>query len=814
MKYTIFLLTGLFYLLVIPIQGFASNDQLVEKMVEEGEVNSLLLDMSATPSSIVGGAVNVITGSYFESASDLVIPGANPIALQRTYNSHNKDKGSLCHSWDLNLPSKATFSSARTSVEVYDRGTRLNFNESTDNYHSISDNDFMSVCIGKKQLSLGVTNCSKGLLNSRTNIRNREFHFTKNGSLFELHAESGEILTYSQKEKWTSQFDNYGIIDFVISTNKLSSGCLYKYSYDKKNRLDRVTSRGTKGNLLSYIEWIYPYKFKDAPRLMIRGSDGREVKYEYEKLKNKNYTFGDRYYLSSVKSKHAPNVLYKYSNVSSKFHASMVKKELPENRYLKVRYYKQGKNDVGSKYFYIANDYDSRIGRVSSLYEPAGVDKSPVMIWSFRYLLNQRSNREEELYGGITEVVDGLGHRKEYKFSNEQRLTSVSHFLDDDHLYRSERMIWEDEGEKKICLLAQGLTDSDENLVIRRDYIYDNNGNVVKESLRGNLTGRQCHPVTWDSFRDAEKYSTTFSYTDKGLLKTEDDGRKKTAYEYHRGTDLLTLKLVSNSERICERYHYKYDSNRVLIQEIFDDGDSSDITNLSGVTERRIKKITPTSTQPIGLAEIVEEYYLIPLTNQEKLTSRQENTYSIDGKLLCQKTYDCNGQYCFNKEWEYDEHGNVLKEIDPLGQITTYRYDQNDNRIFQQTPNLEYRTFFKYDYVNRLIAQKDVYRNGLEMVTSYSYDCMGNKISSTDKYGNTTQYRYDEFGRQIERVYPSVLDISGELVSRVDKIAYDQMNNPCEKTDANGNTTKILYTARGKPYLTTYPNGAVETNMY
>ncbi len=805
MKHKVFLFLGLFFHVLISTKGFASTEEPLGKMLEEGELNSLLLDMSATPSSIVGGAVNVITGNYFESSCDLTTPGANSISLQRIHNSGNKIKGSLCHGWDLNLPSKAIMTLELNNMVVYDRGTRLCFTESIDNFTSISEKGYITKCIGKKHLNNGVTNCSKGVLNSRTNIKNREFHYTKDGRICDMLAESGELLSYIKKDKDLDQY--------VLSRNKLPTGCSFKYKYDNDKRLDRVTSRGTKSNPLSFIEWIYPDKFQDNPRLLIKSSDGRQVRYKYKELGDRTYKANHRYYLSSVKSEHAPKVKYSYLDERSKFKALMIKKELPDQRYLNISYYKVGKNDVGSQYLYISNANDNRIGRVSSLYAPAGTDETPVMLWSFRYILNERIN-SGEICGGITEVVDGLGHRKEYKFSKEHRLESICHFKDNDELYRIERMVWENGGDKNTCLLTQGLSDSEDNLVIRRDYVYDKKGNVIRETLRGNLTGSQCNPVAWESFKDSEKHSTTFSYTDSGLLKSEDDGRKKTTFEYLPETDLLTLKLVSHNEKIYERYHFQYDANSVLIEEICDDGDSPNIANLSGVTERRIKKITPTAIHPIGLPAIVDEYSWNFITNQEQLISRLENSYSKVGKLISQKTYDSNGMYCFSKEWDYDDHGNIIVEIDPLGLVTTYQYDKNDNRIFQQTPNQDYCTHFEYDYMNRLIAQRDVHLNGLEMATSYAYDCMGNKVSATDRYKNSIEFRYDEFNRLIEKIYPPTFDHKGISNKSTDSVAYDYLNNPCSITDTNGHTSHKKYTARGKPYFIEHPDGNIEKSIY
>lgn len=115
--------------LSISQDGFSAEvDEVISKVIDNTELNVPFMDLSAAPSSIVGGAVNVITGSYFDSECDLVIPGANPFVLQRSYNSSSHKKGTLCHGWDLNYPSKAEICSGSLfNVTVNDRGSSLTF---------------------------------------------------------------------------------------------------------------------------------------------------------------------------------------------------------------------------------------------------------------------------------------------------------------------------------------------------------------------------------------------------------------------------------------------------------------------------------------------------------------------------------------------------------------------------------------------------------------------------------------------------------------------------------------------------------------
>ena len=809
MKNTIvLLLAGFLCTLTNTVEGTADEPDVIAKTIEDSELDIHLLDLSAAPSSIVGGAVNVITGSYVDSECDMVIPGSNPLVIQRHFNSGNKKRGSLCHGWDLNFPSdvKITYQQGLkdpVTAIVKDRGADLVFNGRFKEKMKIS----------KKQLQYGVTNCSTGILSSRTNIRNKRFVYRYNYAKHcELYEESGEMLTYKLVSSKSTQ-EKYS---YSISKNLFPSGCSIVYDYDSKKRLSQVTSTGQNENPLSHIEWIYPADFKSTPKLTLLSSDGRKICYKYQKQESYDDQGDHRYCLTSVLRSYGPEMSYEYRYASQHSMERMIKKSLPDNRYLKVKYYEEGQNKVGADTVSISNRKDARVGRVSALYAPVGVDAKPIMTWAFKYHLQKR-HRSSEPIAGYAEVTDALGHLKVYHFSDEHRLTSVKHFLDNGELYRNEKMDWEESGHEKTFLLARGFTDGNGLLLLRRDYTYDEEGNVLRESLRGNLTGYGNEAVDWNSYQKAEKYSKTYTYTYSGHVASESDERKKTVYKYLPGTDLLALKFVCDSSGIRERYHYVYDSNSTLVKEISDDGNSQDIHNLSGVTERHVKKIYPTKTKPIGLPEVIEEWFLNLATGQEELLARSENTYSKEGYLLLQKIYDGENKYCYSKEWGYDLQGNVILEKDPLGQTTTFQYDQNNNRVYQQTPNRQFYTLYSYDYVNRLIREERVYCRGSQhpcLVNAYSYDYMGNRVGCTDKYKNTTKSSYDEFGRLTEKIYPSILNSKGKLKHPRDNVGYDCMNNPCIKIDTNGHKTEFKYTACGKPYQIVNPDGTMERSTY
>lgn len=784
------LLLSLFLCLYVSLPG----ETITEKAIDNEALNIPLIDLESIPSAIVGGAVNVITGSYIENECDFYLPGANPLTLTRTYNSSFELKGTLCHGWDFNHLSTAhAFYDAIIRYE----GTSLHYDRSSAE----------ELIINKNQLIYGITNCSGRVLSARTNIKNRRIDYVSESNRLTLYDESGDVISYRDKPKTRN--------NFVPFKKQLPNEDYFDYEYDHDYRLGYLKAYTKNKTFISSLQWQYPHGFRNDPYLVISSSDGRKTLYNYQRTNSK-------YYLKSVIKNHGPNIIYELIIPGRTFDVRLAKKLLPDNRFLKIEYYEEGKNTVrvGSvnQNFNLGLG-DIRRGRVASLYAPVGKygDKNGHLIWSFKYNLNNTGLSGRPI-GGKTEVTDALGHRKIYYFSDEQRLTEIQHFFSNGNVYRTEKMVWDEIGDEKTFLLARGMLDSNEELVIRRDYEYDilRKGNVKQEIVWGNLSGWYHDSLSWKSYRDAEKFCKYYSYySATDLLYWEDDRRQKITYSYFKSTDKIVLKLVANNEGVIqERYHFEYGPLGTLVKETIDDGNSEDINNLNGATYRLIKKITPTSKQPIGLPEVIEECYYDLCMTKEILLKRQINSYDGKGNLKRQEVYDSNGIFSYSKIWTYDDHGNIKTEINPLGQETTYDYDDNDNLIYRQTPNHSYHTQYDYDYANRLIKQTDFYTNGLERTLQYTYDFMGNRTSSTDAYGNKTIYRYDEFGRMIERKLPSILDKDGNLTTPIDKIAYDCMNNPCEKTDTNAFTTRMKYSSWNKPYLITYPDGGVEKHYY
>jgi RHS repeat-associated protein len=135
-----------------------------------------------------------------------------------------------------------------------------------------------------------------------------------------------------------------------------------------------------------------------------------------------------------------------------------------------------------------------------------------------------------------------------------------------------------------------------------------------------------------------------------------------------------------------------------------------------------------------------------------------------------------------------------------LGRVTT-RTDAN-GKI----------TAYGYDSLGRLTSvTQDAVVGGLNLLTQYTYDEVGNRLTQTDANNHTTQYAYDQRGRRIGRALPA---------GQVETYAYDASGNLSSRTDFNGRTTAYTYDTVNRilskaadPYFVTNHIGAASESF-
>ena len=150
---------------------------------------------------------------------------------------------------------------------------------------------------------------------------------------------------------------------------------------------------------------------------------------------------------------------------------------------------------------------------------------------------------------------------------------------------------------------------------------------------------------------------------------------------------------------------------------------------------------------------------------------------------------------------------------DTLGLVTQTSYDGNGN----MTETIDRRgvtTVNEYDSLNRLETVTVSGAFGPEQVVStFGYDDVGNKLFETDVHHHRTGFEYDDLYRVETRTLPTnhtesfTYDLVGNKKSETDangeltQFEYDALNRLILLTDAEGNQVKFEYDESGNPIL-------------
>ncbi|MHB8770119.1 MAG: C1 family peptidase [Syntrophales bacterium] len=307
--------------------------------------------------------------------------------------------------------------------------------------------------------------------------------------------------------------------------------------------------------------------------------------------------------------------------------------------------------------------------------------------------------------------------------------------------------------------------------------ITDRNGNMTVLAYSGNDLVR---------ITDPNGRITTITATDGKIASIVDAGGRAYSLNY---TDGL---LTSVSGPVGYSWQYTYDVNG-LMQTKTDPGGNT--INYEYYTNGWMKKtIAPDGTRSMtythpGTAIITEK-------DGSSWTYQYDHTYSVK----TQKT-DPLGN---TTTYFYDQKRNLTSTMEPDGSTTSYIYDTNGNvtSVTLKDPQGAVVSHISYEYNSMNLIMRSTDPKG--DVTSYGYNTKGNLTSVVAPVG-TTLFQYDVRGNVTAMADPN---------NRTTLFAYDAQNNLTSITDPLGNATSFTYDTVGNRLTMTEPMGQITRFFY
>jgi RHS repeat-associated protein len=441
-------------------------------------------------------------------------------------------------------------------------------------------------------------------------------------------------------------------------------------------------------------------------------------------------------------------------------------------------------------------------------YTPAGlissISDAQQNVTSYEY--DQRGNR--------TAVVDALQNRTTFTYDLGNRLTKITYpdatFVSFAYDSRGRRTSVTDQNGKTTSYAyddADRLTSVTDAAAHITSYAYDTENNLL-------------------SITDAAGHTTSFGYDAFGrVTQTTFPSTLTESYVYSAvGT------LTSKTDRKGQTIQYVYDALDRLTHKGYPDTTGVDyVYDLAG----KIKQVTdPTGTYGFAydnmgrLLGTTTQYAFIPGVTFS-------NSYGYDA---ASNRTSFTAPHGSTDTYSYDTLGRLSNITDSAAGQFGFSYDALSRRTGLTRPNAV-NTTYSYDSLSRLLSV--LHQSGTTTLDGarYSYDLAGNRTSKTNYLNNVTEqyaydaiyqltqvtqgtttsesYSYDAVGNRLSSLgWSYIYNSSNELTSTsAATYTYDNNGNTLSKTDSTG-TTQYTWDFEDRLTSTTLSSGGRVTFNY
>ncbi|WP_085702937.1 RHS repeat-associated core domain-containing protein [Pseudomonas sp. B15(2017)] len=585
-------------------------------------------------------------------------------------------------------------------------------------------------------------------------------HNADGSELVYVHDENARLVSQTTADGAETQnaYDDQGRLVAV----KDPMGAITEYQYSDAGRLIAVFPPEDEPTHYNYFNGQLVEVKRGKARWQYSRNPQGDITQQIDPNGNEtNFTYDQKGRLLEVQHQDGSRHQLGWNNLGQ-----LLEERLPDGGQRKYRYDALGRQITRQDEFGAITHYQwDAVDRLTQITLPGGATRA------FTY----------NPYGRVTAERDELGRITRYEYADNLHLVSRRINPDGSQLrYRYDNaglLLTEIENERgehyKLDYYSNGLIQQETGFDGRRTaYEYDLNGQLLKKTEFGDDGSELVTEYQRDAagrllvktLADGEEIH--YSYDALGRLVNVDDGHWPLAYEYDVQDRLITEHQGWGTTR------YEYDSVGQLSHCRLPDGSTLDYRHLSG---GRLSSID---------------------LNGSRLTSHQFNAgreqQRQQGLLLSQYQYDEQGRLqahsvsqreknLFLRRYNYDANGNLAGIDDSRKGSRSYHYDPLDRLISVRGATPE---SFAHDPAGNLLGQNnegtanlanvkgnrlmmqgdrhydyDAYGNlirerrgtGQKLVTEYRYDCQHRLIGASLPGGSTASYKYDAFGRRIEK---------------------------------------------------------------
>ncbi len=773
-------------LILLSISGFAEEEQ--EDLILS--TPDQLATLTSEPSYLIGGIINPMSGHPSLSYSDLVVKGAQNIALTRIYipphipcyfpahvdQQEEHDKVYLNNILVANYKGWQFF--PHLKLQFYPGSMQVRLSEPS--------GATLEFGISGSQATLssppfGISNAVGDEPNGKYDLRNTRISYEENRII--IYAADGAIRFY---EKTDARKHLYFL--FLLQKEILPNGKILKYRYEKYQP--------------ALVESFDPQERHVYASLRISGSPEEGTCHFTSSTElTADYGYENRPLYATIKEKIKRGHSKKYfplvappmlTSVSSPFYRFEGLGYC--RRHLLVTY--TGKDHIFTAFH--SGFGDAPHYRVLKLSFPDGPKDEFQSIYEMDYHPAIAGQKE-----GSTLVKNSDGTSIVYHFSKNLLTTLIQYFGKDGSLKKEKAFSWTD----NQWLKSIEMRDSNQIPLYKKTYEYDRFGNPILEVFAGDLTGEG----TLGTF------STKRTFSEDGrnfLLREEGEDGKVICISYLPTTNLVTSKLTKDGDKIILREFSVYDDGHHLIQKIADDGSSEDKDDLANVTQRNLTTYTLRQSAPfLHMPEWIVDTYLED--SLEKPLKKSHLNYDRHGNVDREEVFDAQGVHAYTLCRTYNERGDALTETNRMGRTAIHTFDTRGRPETSTHFSKRMHTTFRRDAKGRLRELTEKGHDDVTHVSSSDYDFHDRLIHKKDPFQNSTHYTYDPLVSRVAKTdFPSIASVDGLTLAVSTLSTYDPFGRELTRTDPIGNTTTYRYNAYGAQTEILHPGGGKEQFRY